>query len=622
MGTDIFSLSGSSGGGDDGDLSKINIDKDYAKRFEHNKKREALQKLQELKKKGLAGADDSSDEDSDDDDDAELVEPEKDLKFYDALVKVKNQDPVLLAKEVKLFEEESDSDAEEEEKKEKPKKKERPMYLKDVNAKHLMEEGPEFGLKHDRKIYNKDQVADIKAFLEAEKAAFGADDDDGEDLIKEKDRKGDGDEMEEEEDENAGKIDKRLDEFFGDDGNLDEGEKFLKNYLRNQMWVDKEKDNRAVLDDIDVSDDEEALEEQEKYEAEYNFRHEEVEGDRILGHARFTEGSVRIKNSSRKVQRKSKEERMAQAELERKQELKHLKNLKKKEIQEKLEKIRAIAGIGEGEGCKLDADDLEEEFDPEEYDRKMKEVFDVDYYGKEDADPGFGSDEEGNLEKPDFDKEDELLGLPKDWDVAGTKEGFEAARERVLKRKQEVKEPVGDEDEDEDEDEESKRKKKRKMTLKEKVELDKEFEEYYKLDYEDTIGDLKTRFKYRSVKPSKFGLRTEEVLMADDKNLNQYVSLKKLAPYMEKDWKVTYHQKLKKPLILQLDGDVAGKKYDPRAGPSNSGKQKKSEDVESNGEANGTSRRSRRRQRQAELKLSRSRLMAYGKIPSKPQKKH
>ncbi|KAJ6795014.1 protein KRI1-like protein [Iris pallida] len=440
MGTDIFSLSGSNVDDDD-ELSKISIDKDYAKRFEHNKKREALQKLQELKKKGLAGADSSSSDEYSDDDEAadELVEPEKDLKFYDALVKVKNQDPVLLAKEVKLFEEEeSESEAEE-----KQPRKERPLYLKDVNAKHLLEEGPEFGLKHDRKIYNKDQAADIKAFLEAEKAAFGADDD-GEDLIKEKDRNGD-EEMEEE-DENAGKIERRLDEFFGDDGNLDEGEKFLKNYLRNQMWVDREKDKKVVLDDIDVSEDEEALEEQERYEAEYNFHHEEVEGDRILGHARFTEGSVRIKNSSRKVQRKSKEERMAIAELERKQELKHLKNLKKKEIQEKLEKIRAIAGIGEGEGCKLDADDLEEEFDPDEYDRKMKEVFDVDYYGAEDADPGFGSDEDGDLEKPDFDKEDDLLGLPKDWAVVGPKEGFEAARERVLKRKQEDVEPEEEEE--------------------------------------------------------------------------------------------------------------------------------------------------------------------------------
>ncbi|KAH7677463.1 protein KRI1 protein [Dioscorea alata] len=622
MAIDLFDGAGSA----DEEVPKLEIDHEFARRFEHNKRRADLHRLEELKARGVAKSSSSSsddDEDSDEsEDDEELAgNSGKDLKFYDALVRIKKQDPFLHEKDAKLF----SSDDEEFGENPKPLKKEKregPQYLKDVMAKHLIEHGPEFDdddaitLKKNPKIYKKEQMDDIKAFLEAEKEALGSDDD--VEFFKEKEKE-EGDA----EDEDAGQIQMRLDEYFGDDEKLDENEMFLKNFFKEKMWVDKEKDKKPVFDDIGVSEDEGELEKQDKYEAEYNFRHEEAEGDdRVWGHARVTEGSVRKKSSSRKVQRKSKEERMALAEYERKEELKHLKNLKKKEIQEKLEKIRAIAGIEDGD-CKINADDLEEDFDPEEYDRKMREVFDTRYYDAEDADPGFGSDAEGDLEKPDFDKEDELLGLGKDWDVLNSNEGFAAARERMLKKKEE-------EDNDEEEEDverrigrEGKRKRKRKISLKEKVELEKELEEYYKLDYEDTIGDLKTRFKYTSVPAKSYGLSASEILMTDDKNLNQFVSLKKLAPYRQKEWKVTYHHKLKKDLILhgkKPEGKKSDKKHGLIENSDSKVPEKKDEMATENGEAI-ISRRAKRRHRQAELKLSQSRLAAYGKIPVKTHKK-
>ncbi|KAM0953931.1 putative KRR1 interacting protein [Dioscorea sansibarensis] len=624
MAINLFDGSGSS----DEEVPKLEIDHEFAHRFEHNKRRAALHRLEELKARGVADSSSSLDDDENSDeseDDEELAgNSNKDLKLYDALVRIKKQDPALHEKDAKLFSSD-DEEPDENPKPSKKGKKEGPQYLKDVMAKHLIEHGPEFDdddvfttLKGNPKIYKKEQMDDIRAFLEAEKEALGSDDD--EEFFKEKERK-----EGEAEDEDAGQIQMRLDEYFGDDEKLDENEMFLKNFFKGKMWVDKEKDKKPIFDDIGVSEDEDELEKQDKFEAEYNFRHEEAEGDdRVWGHARVTEGSVRKKSSSRKVQRKSKEERMALAEYERKEELKHLKNLKKKEIQEKLEKIRAIAGIEDGGDCKINADDLEEDFDPEEYDRKMREVFDTRYYDAEDADPGFGSDAEGDLGKPDFDKEDELFGLGKNWDVVNSNEGFAAVRERVLKKKEEE-----DNDEEEEEDvercneREGKRKRKRKISLKEKVELEKELEEYYKLDYEDTIGDLKTRFKYTSVPAKSYGLSASEILMTDDKNLNQFVSLKKLAPYRQKEWKVTYHHKLKKDLILH-GKNPEGKKSDKKHGLIENSDSKEPEKKDEMGTENGEatmSRRAKRRRRQAELKLSQSRLAAYGKIPVKTHKK-
>lgn len=85
-----------------------------------------------------------------------------------------------------------------------------------------------------------------------------------------------------------------------------------------------------------------------------------------------------------------------------------------------------------------------------------------------------------------------------------------------------------------------------------KTEIDKYMDEYYQMDYEDIVGGLPVRFKYRKVEPNSFSLKPEEILMADDADLNNVMSLKKLGPYRsttarEKDdlkWKLTKKKKL------------------------------------------------------------------------------
>lgn len=42
---------------------------------------------------------------------------------------------------------------------------------------------------------------------------------------------------------------------------------------------------------------------------------------------------------------------------------------------------------------------------------------------------------------------------------------------------------------------------------------------------------MPTRFKYTEVEPETYGLSATDILMLTDKELNAYVSLKKLAPY-------------------------------------------------------------------------------------------
>ncbi|TYH07880.1 hypothetical protein ES288_A08G270000v1 [Gossypium darwinii] len=661
-------------GPENDDISKIEINKDYARRFEHNKKREDLQRYEELKKKGHVEESDeeSSDDDDDDDDEVDFTDQiAKDEDFFKALLRVRSRDPKLKEKDVKLFESDDDDESgksDQEESEQGKKKDKKSMYLKDVFAKQLIEEGPDFdeqdaSVKTKKKVktYDEEQEEIKKALLDATEEIENEDDGD---FLRVKEKKGKDDEGKE--GLNHGEFSKKLEEYFGEDAEIDENSKFLKEFFKNKMWIDKERKGGDLEIDNDIVDevlrDEEEIERQEGYEMEYNFRHEENAEDRVIGYSRKVEGTVRKKESKRKAQRERKEERMRVAEMERKEELKHLKNLKKEEIKERMKKVMEIAGINK-DYCPFSAKDLEEEFDPDEYDKMMEAVFDEKYYDDEDAE--LNSDSE-RIKKPDFDKEDELLGLPKGWDVLESHDGFLAARERNKNKLQSSgdndsgeeeekgEDDVEDEDEDEDGDEdenekeddgdgddegkehesddneeddeeskeeeteEGKRKRKRKMSVVQKA-LNEMWEEFYNLDYEDTIGDLKTRFKYVKIKPNRFGLKPSELLALDEKELNQYVSLKKLAPYTDKEWKVPnskrYQQKLRIKELLkekQRHQKVSKKRSRETAEQSKEDESTKLEDSES-------SKHGKKKRRQA-TNISESRRKAYGMISSNPKK--
>ncbi|XP_065874063.1 uncharacterized protein [Euphorbia lathyris] len=660
-------------------ISNIEINTEFARRYEHNKKREYLQRYGECVRNGqIVPSDAEADSETSDEEDigVDKFSKKKDIKYFENLIKIRKHDPSVY-KSVKLFESESDSDIDMKDKNKDMRKK--PKYLKDVVAQHLIEEGPEFEDVESskmKKTYFEEQDELKKAFLDEVRNL--EEDGDGGALLKEKENK-----EQNEGDADDGEFQKKVGEYFGPDDALDENSKFLKNFFEKQMWIDRENKSPLVEDDEvdDLLSDEEEVWDQEDYEASFNYRYEENVGDRVMGHSRFVEGSVRKEKNSRKEQRKNKLERMKISELERKEELKYLKNLKKKEMKEKLMKVMEVAGVNHENDFGLDLNDLEEDFDPAEYDKKMKAAFGDEYYTTNDADPEFGSDDDGEIKKPDFDKEDELLGLPKGWDAVERDDGFLAARKRALEKIDE-NDDHGEEDDDDDEeekegsdstdtedssddedkeeekegsdssdtedtnDDEDKEEKEERGTAvekteeilknrkrKEKISLvqrakEAMLEEYYKLDYEDTVGDLKTRFKYAKVTPNRFGLKTEEVLILDDKDLNQYVPVKKIAAYRESEWKVPNNKKKEyKEKAKEIrrgkskNHRKSGKKNSSRDNgdktKSASDQERKSELEETNTEVANLSSRKKRKLRLKELKLSQNRMAAYQNVQMK-----
>ncbi|KAI3926391.1 hypothetical protein MKX01_032579 [Papaver californicum] len=499
----------------------------------------------------------------------------------EALVKVKNKDPIIKQKKAKLFESE---DEESEEKSDIKEKKSKPKYLKDVIVEKLLEQGggdedEDSRARPGGKSYNQEQEERRKKFLDVNE-----------------------------------EIKKKCDDYFRKDEGLDENEKFLKNFIVKKMWVNKDKGKRPVTADLEVlSEDGEEVWDQQIYEAQFSFRYEEGTGDRILGHSRDIDGAVRKKVNRREERRKRRDERIKEADKKKIEELKHWKNLKKKEIMEKLDKIQAIGGLTEDEAWALYVDDSEDE---------------CRFVNEED-------DKDGDIEKPDFDKEDELLGLPKDWDVCGTSDGFAAARDRVLKSKagrEDVEHEEHDDEEDDEGEDHGDDDRKRKLSLREKVALDKDLDEYYKLDYEGTIGDLKTRFKYAPVPPQRFRLCAKEIINMDDKDLNQYVPLKKIAPYNEVEWKVPKklrnQLKIKNKLIEQEALSKYGKgpknhafKGSRTAEPVVAKEEERVQVEKVNGDVSEPSKKRNRKVRAKKVKPSKQRLATYGIGDAKPKKK-
>lgn len=304
-------------------------------------------------------------------------------------------------------------------------------------------------------------------------------------------------------------------------------EAFLRDYILNNGYTNKDTDkvpcyddivgdNRPVEDGTDMSADEEELEKQAEFEHKYNFRFEEPDSEFIKRYPRTIENSVRRTDDRRKEKRIEVKERKQKEKDQKMRELEMLSNLRKREIEDKIQKLKLVTG---DEQIAFNDDDLEGEFDPDAYDKKMQAIFNNEYYqvdegetkpecpaeledlqveDYDDYDPtGDADDEVGHCEDDDF-------NMDADYDPEQQKKAFQSelidnTRDRRKRKK--------------------KRSKFMEMLQSKKPVFDpndhKSFgaylDEYYKLDYEDVIADTPCRFKYSQTVPNDFGLTVEEV---------------------------------------------------------------------------------------------------------------
>ncbi|GAA5887721.1 hypothetical protein JCM5296_004469 [Sporobolomyces johnsonii] len=584
------------------DLPAFKVNEQFAQKYDTKKRGEELSKLQDKYGKDYQLPSDEDDDDSedlsDDDSDAELVTPQVDAAILRTLARIKAKDPSVYEPDKDIFEEEESRTAAGSTSfaGKKSSASSKPVLLKDYQRSRLLA-NPEGDDALDSTIPTPAQ--EQRALKSEITAAFHAGDDSDEDddedagLFRKRERGEDEREKEERE------YEKFLETHVGKKAvkeALANEEAFLRDYILNRGWIDRENDKTHIpsydeivgessaassskkkkgksklLDDekplnpgeVDDEDDE-YDEKAEEFEHKYNFRFEEEAGSSLVTHSRDAVSTVRRPTavvSARARQREAAKLKKEEEKQQRKEEVRRLKALKRKEVEDKLLQLVEAAGSGT-KG--LEEIDLEGDWDEQKHEEAMRRVYGEDYDGMEDdgfkptwdddiditdivgADGG-SDDEDGDLHMPFASTSALPASASPEPEEVDSKKSKKEKRKKGAKRDEEGFPTELLEKAKEGGDEE-----RQKM-------LDRMVDEYYGIEYEDKVGDVKTRFRYAKVAPSSFNLTPEEILLATDAELNAFMSLKKLAPYRQGD--ADAHAAKQKKKLQELRAVLRNRKW-------------------------------------------------------------
>ncbi|CAL1711960.1 unnamed protein product [Somion occarium] len=570
-------------------IHQLTINEHFAKAYEYKKEREELAKLKE--KYGSDYEDGDEEEDSEEaeseDEDGEELTPAVDVAILRTLARIKRKDPSIYEAGKDVFEEERKKTGESGLKKRTTKDKSKPLTMRQhalASALIPTSRSP----SPEPLTHVEEQKALQKETIEAFHGAIIVEgDEDEDDLLVPREKTKD--EIEREEEEYREFLQREVGEDLKGLVTVEEGiailhedaaeqgsksqkgkkekkkskeprkskvaddQEFLMNYILNRGWIDKSEKRLPTYHEITASskskgkgkakqnpetesdggdestaEDEELSEEVEfdeiadRFESSYNFRFEEPDAASIPRYPRNITSLVRREDSSRKEERERRKARKEEEVLKKKEEVKRLKALKMKELRVKLEQIGKEGGKNLEETIALQKLDLEADWDPEAHDRQMADI-----YGQEEDDILVDED------KPTWDDDIDVADIvpPESEGEEGESSKKKKKKKKKKKDKEEWEQSVDVDEMDadvqqyEDEEEWDGTEEMRKKKLEEYM------DELYNLEFNDMVAGMPTRFKYTKVQPQAFALTPEEILLATDAELNQYMGIKKYAPY-------------------------------------------------------------------------------------------
>ncbi|KAL8796836.1 MAG: hypothetical protein Q9195_000919 [Heterodermia aff. obscurata] len=558
------------------------VNEEFARRFEHNKKREELHRLEERygKRPVPDGAGDiidgspnrdteSSSESEDEDEEGILASGALDAQIDATLKAIRMKDPRVYDEKATFYTElDDDGQANHTSGNTKPK----PMYLSDYHRRNLLENANDTEELDQQPATYTRQQDDLRSIIVQEMHAAAEDSlnsgaqngshdgDSDDDFLVRKPSKPDHSTKE----TTTTRIELDVENADKDPDN------YLSNFLAARAWLPSA---GAQIQPFE-SDDEEADQRAEAFEEAYNMRFEnpQAANEKLMSHARDTAAKYSVRKESANSRKKARDAERARRELEKQEREEEKARLRKLQIAEAGEKVRKIKQAAGLRGEALKEEDwsalLNEGWDNVRWEVEMKKRFGDEYYADHEPEDGTEKGKHGRRKprKPKWDEDIDIDDLVPD---------FEADEEAV----EPYLDPTDDDTNDSaisDQDPNSAKhgrnstlvkdtRKHRKVNFKrERIEQKQEARKERrvieklvdeKLNAEDMIAGVGRRktghFRYRETSPLAFGLTPQDILMASDSQLNQYVGLKKMASFRDSEKKRRDKKRLGKKARLR-----------------------------------------------------------------------
>ncbi|KAK3357150.1 KRI1-like family-domain-containing protein [Lasiosphaeria hispida] len=575
----LFDESSSSSSEDDQDdggatldpSTSLKINEEFAKKFEHNKKREELHRLQEKYKGDANGEEDdeSSSEDESEDDDGLLVTEDLDAEISATLAAIKNKDPRIYDKEAVFYKPFGAEGGETDEPKE---KKEKPVFLRDYHRERYL--AGDVGTDQEMEDANKPRTyvqeqADLKKTIVSEiNAAAVADDEEWSDddaFLKPVEKKAEKPAEKGIHPSRQAAI--KLTEV--DVKNAEkEPEEFLSKFMASKAWAPPDGSKWEAFESDDGEDDDDMA---DQFEHAYNIRFEDPsKSNEILKtYSRNMAASKSVRKeelTGRKKLRALEKERKEAEKKQREEERARLRRLKVGEAADKLAKIKRVAGLT---GKKFKEDEwikfLDDAWDDDEWEAEMAKRFGEDYYADKDGEMSADDDsaEEGESKKkqpkkPKFDDDIDIKDIIPDFDDEEIPPASlieeEEAEEEAEAEAQEAASESGSES-----DRPSKKRKTTKDIKNERIAAKRQaraeltkiealVEAKMEIDNPRVLASSSKDypsakptsggFRYRETSPQSFGMTARDILLApSDAALNEFAGLKKLATFRDAEKK-------------------------------------------------------------------------------------